>query len=93
MDQLGIMLVTDDNNRGAGRILLQAFNAADQMRSVIRKVENNDTEGLFLQALSGVPDLGHGADGIIRRQGVCQFSGFRFIQANQQQPGVFINLG
>jgi len=84
-NQLGIILMTDDNNRGAGRIPLQVFNAVDEMRSVIRKVQDNDTESLFLQALSGFLNIGRGTDGVIGRQGVSQFSGFTFILTDQQQ--------
>ena len=84
--------MTGDNNRGAGCILLQVFNAVDQIRSVIGKVENNDTESCFLQALSGFLNTGRGTDGIIRRQGVSQNSGFIFILSDKQQPGVFLDL-
>ena len=86
------MLRTDDNDRGARRILLQFFNAADEMGSVIGKVEKNYTEGFFLQALSGFLDIRRCTDAVIGCQGGGQISGFIFMLTDNQDPGGFIDF-
>jgi hypothetical protein len=43
--------------------------------------------------LSGFLDIGRCPDAVIGRQGVGQISGFIFMLTDNQEPGVFSNLG
>ncbi len=52
-DQLGIVLMADDNDRRVRRQLLQGFKNLSQAGAIVQQIKDNGTKRLFYQAAPG----------------------------------------